>query len=187
MSPVKILLGRTWSDEKLVPHQTPGLSLPSWGVPKRPVLADVPVYRISWPAPLQKCCANFGGFRQGFSWMIFHGHFFSELRRKNPATKSARKSGVPKINIRENPFYQKPTLDFPPKTLSPQWQNKAMIFDIRDPTNGTRAHSSKPPFYKTALLFPLNLSSESPVSLPKISVADPDSNGKSTELEVGGG
>ena len=34
---------------------------------------------------------------------------------------------------------------------------KAMIFDIPGPQKtGTRAHSPKPPFYKTALWFPLD-------------------------------
>ena len=37
------------------------------------------------------------------------------------------------------------------------WQKKAMIFDNPGPQkNGTRAHSPKPPFYKTAPLFPLD-------------------------------
>ena len=43
------------------------------------------------------CCTNFGGF----SWRIFLGTFPTKMRRKNPARKSAKKSGGPKIKIRE--------------------------------------------------------------------------------------
>ena len=58
------------------------------------------------PAPLQKCvgdlcCINFGGFCRGFSWRIFSEQFFPpKMRRKHPATKSAKKSGGLKIEIR---------------------------------------------------------------------------------------
>ena len=48
------------------------------------------------------CCINFGGFSRGFSWRIFLGTFsHKKMRRKNPATKSAQKSGGSKIKIRE--------------------------------------------------------------------------------------
>ena len=52
------------------------------------------------PAPLQKCvgdfcCVTYGGFCRGFSW--FWALFPTKLRRKNPATKSAKKSGGRKI------------------------------------------------------------------------------------------
>ena len=57
-------------------------------------------------APLQKCvgdfcCINFGGFCRGFCWRIFLGIFPTKMRRKNPARKSAKKSGGPKIKICE--------------------------------------------------------------------------------------
>ena len=58
------------------------------------------------PAPLQKCvgafcCKNVGGFCRGFSWRIFLGTFPTKIRRKNPATKSAKKSGSPEMKICE--------------------------------------------------------------------------------------
>ena len=56
------------------------------------------------------------------------------------------------------------------------WQKKAMIFDIpRPPNPGTRAHSPKPPFYRTALLFPLDQNSELPLSdcVSRLQVEDP--------------
>ena len=66
--------------------------------------------------PLQKCVGdfcriNFGGFCRGFSWRIFLGTFSHKNEEKNPARKSAKKSGGPKnINPAKNPFCQKPTL-----------------------------------------------------------------------------
>ena len=54
------------------------------------------------------CCINFGGFCRGFSWRIFLGTFSpTRMRRKNPARKSAKKSGGPKIKIREKSVLQK--------------------------------------------------------------------------------
>ena len=59
------------------------------------------------PADLQKCV---GGFLLHKIWRIFpgifledfSGHFFpTKMRRKNPARKSAKKSGGSKIKIRE--------------------------------------------------------------------------------------
>ena len=59
------------------------------------------------PANLQKCV---GGFLLYKFWRIFpgifledfSGYFFpTKMRRKNPARKSAKKSGGPKIKIRE--------------------------------------------------------------------------------------
>ena len=47
------------------------------------------------------CCIHFGGFSRGFSWRIFLGTFPTKMRRKNPARKSAKKSGGSKIKIRE--------------------------------------------------------------------------------------
>ena len=47
------------------------------------------------------CCINFGGFSRGFSWRIFLALFPTKMRRKNPARKSAKKSGGSKIKIRE--------------------------------------------------------------------------------------
>ena len=38
-------------------------------------------------------------------------------------------------------------------------------FDIPGPKNQTRAHSPKPPFYKTALLFPLGMKHHAPNAL----------------------
>ena len=64
------------------------------------------------PAPLQKCagdfcCVNFGGFCRGFSWRIFLGTFSQKMRRKNPARKSAKKSGGSKKKIREKSILPK--------------------------------------------------------------------------------
>ena len=52
------------------------------------------------------CCINVGGFSRGFSWRRifagifledFSGHFFpTKMRRKNPARRSAKKSGAQK-------------------------------------------------------------------------------------------
>ena len=58
------------------------------------------------PAPLQKCvgdfcCINFGRFCRDFPGGFFWALFPTKMRRKNPATKSAKKSGGPKIEIRE--------------------------------------------------------------------------------------
>ena len=58
------------------------------------------------PANLQKCV---GGFLLYKFWRIFPGIFLEDfsgtfshkMRRKNPARKSAKKSGGPKIKIRE--------------------------------------------------------------------------------------
>ena len=47
------------------------------------------------------CCINFGGFSRGFSWRIFLGTFSHKNEEKNPAKKSAKKSGGSKIKIRE--------------------------------------------------------------------------------------
>ena len=48
------------------------------------------------------CCINLGGFSRGFSEWIFLGTFFPHKNEeKNPARKSAEKSGGPKIKIRE--------------------------------------------------------------------------------------
>ena len=47
------------------------------------------------------CCLKFGGFSRGFSWRIFLGTFPTKMRRKNPARKSAKKSGGSKMKIRE--------------------------------------------------------------------------------------
>ena len=53
------------------------------------------------PAPLQKCVRDFcginledfaGDFPRGFFWALFP----TKMRRKNPATKSVKKSGGPK-------------------------------------------------------------------------------------------
>ena len=59
-----------------------------------------------WPGPSAEncrgnCCIKFGGCCRGFSWRIYLGTFPTEMRRKNPATKSATKSGSSKIKIRE--------------------------------------------------------------------------------------
>ena len=59
-----------------------------------------------WPAPLQKCvgdfcCIFFGGFAGDFPGGFFRALFPTKMRRKNPATKSAKKSSGPKIKIRE--------------------------------------------------------------------------------------
>ena len=54
------------------------------------------------------CCINFGGFSRGFSWRIFLALFPTKMRRKNPARKSAKKSGGPKIKIREKSVLPKP-------------------------------------------------------------------------------
>ena len=47
------------------------------------------------------CCIKFGGFCRGFSWRIFLGTFSHKNEEKNPATKSATKSGGSKNKIRE--------------------------------------------------------------------------------------
>ena len=47
------------------------------------------------------CCINFGGFSRGFSWRIFLGTFSHKNEEKNPARKSAKKSGGSKRKIRE--------------------------------------------------------------------------------------
>ena len=44
---------------------------------------------------------NFGGFYRGFSWRIFLGTFSHKNEEKKSATKSAKKSGGPKIEIRK--------------------------------------------------------------------------------------
>ena len=85
------------------------------------------------PAPLQKCvgdfrCINFGGFCRGFSWRIFLGTFSHKNEEKNPARKSAKKSGGPKIKIREK--------SVPPKTD----QLKPINFSLP----GLRFHALQP-------------------------------------------
>ena len=52
------------------------------------------------------CCTNFGGFSRGFSW--FWALFPTKMRRTNPARKSAKKSGGPKIKIREKSVLPQP-------------------------------------------------------------------------------
>ena len=57
-------------------------------------------------APLQKCVGGFLLYKfcrifPGIFLEDFSGHFFPTNMRKNPATKSAKKSGGPKIKIRE--------------------------------------------------------------------------------------
>ena len=47
------------------------------------------------------CCIKFGEFSRGFSWRIFLGTFSHKNEEKNPARKSAKKSGGSKIKIRE--------------------------------------------------------------------------------------
>ena len=76
---------------------------------------------IVGPAPPQKCvgdfcCVNFGGFRRGFSWRIFLGTLSHKNEEKNPARKSAKKSGGPKIKISEK--------SFPPKTDPNNWKSR---------------------------------------------------------------
>ena len=60
---------------------------------------------IIGPAPLRKCvgdfCLIFGGFCRGFSWRIFLGTFPRKNEGKNPATRSAKKSGSSITKIRE--------------------------------------------------------------------------------------
>ena len=69
------------------------------------VAAESPLNLLG-PAPLQKCVGDFccinledfaGVFPGGFFWPLFP----TKMRRKNPATKSAKISGGPKIKIRE--------------------------------------------------------------------------------------
>ena len=47
------------------------------------------------------CCINYGGFSRGFSEWIFLGTFSRKNEEKNPARKSAKKSGGSKRKIRE--------------------------------------------------------------------------------------
>ena len=47
-----------------------------------------------------------GDFPGGFFWALFP----TKMRRKNPATESAKKSGGPKQKSAKNPFCQNPTL-----------------------------------------------------------------------------
>ena len=70
--------------------------------------------RFFAPAILQKCV---GGFLLYKFWRIFAGIFLEDfsghfsptkMRRKNPARKSAKKSGGPKIKIREKSVLPKP-------------------------------------------------------------------------------
>ena len=60
-----------------------------------------------WPGPSAEMCQGVSSFK---IWRIFpgifledlSGHFFpTKMRRKNPATKSAKKSGGPTIKIRD--------------------------------------------------------------------------------------
>ena len=71
------------------------------------------------------CCINFGGFfledfPGGFFWALFP----TKMRRKNPARKSAKKSGGPNIKSAKNPFCQNPTLTIGEKQGKPRKKNK---------------------------------------------------------------
>ena len=68
-----------------------------------------------WPGPSAEMCqgfllCNFWSICRGFSWRIFLGTFPHKNEDKNPATKSAKKSGGSKIKIREKSVLPKPTL-----------------------------------------------------------------------------
>ena len=70
--------------------------------------------RNSWPGPSAENCRGFLLYKiwrilSGIFLEDFSGHFFPTKMRKNPATKSATKSGGSKIKICENAFCQKPT------------------------------------------------------------------------------
>ena len=69
-----------------------------------------------WNGPSAEMCR---GFLLYIFWRIFpgifledfSGHFFpTKMRKNNPATKSAKKSGGPKLKIRGNPLRQKSAL-----------------------------------------------------------------------------
>ena len=71
------------------------------------------------------CCANFGGFCRGFSWRIFLGTLPTKMRRKNPATKPATKSGgLKKAKSAKNPLCPKTR----PKILRDIWREFCGIF-----------------------------------------------------------
>ena len=91
----------------------------SWGKNSEKVL--------SWPicrsVSEDFCCVNFGGFCRGFSWRIFLGTFFPQKwGEKNPARKSAKKSGGPKIKIREKSVLPKTD----PKKCENFWNDFAL-------------------------------------------------------------
>ena len=77
-------------------------------------------YDISWPGPSAEMCQ---GFLLHTFWRILPGIFLEDfsgkflptkMRRENPATKSAKKSGGPKIEIREKSVLPKtdPNISF---------------------------------------------------------------------------
>ena len=61
----------------------------------------------SWPGPSAEICrgfcsTNFGGFCRRFSWRIFLGTFCHKNEEKNPATKSTKKSVLPKPTLKNH-------------------------------------------------------------------------------------
>ena len=77
-----------------------------------------PFAPLFWPGPSAEMYRgfllhNFWRILPGIFLEDFSGHFFPQKnRRRNPATRSAKKSGGPKIKPAKNLFCQKPTLTF---------------------------------------------------------------------------
>ena len=85
------------------------------------------------------CCIHFGGFSRGFSWRIFLWALFpTKMERKNPARKSAKKSGGSKIiKIREKSVLPKAGPDGsraqkpPSPALRKNYENRYQIHHSR--------------------------------------------------------